>query len=158
MSQTRATEILEKIKSRSQYLIGNYDSDVDIAAPKLYSITTGAKKAEVNIKIRYNTSAVIVLNTGLVIGTGGSAAAGTALTLTKRDLADTTTPVTVIRSDYILGSSGQSAGTQIHTEFLPAESESVLSFKLAASTIYCLVITSIADNNYGSVVFEIDED
>jgi hypothetical protein len=158
MSEPRITELLEKEIYGSTYFVGDYDDDVDIASPKQYSITSGAKSVYLTIKVKYNALATIVLNTGLVIGTGGGAAAGTAITFSKRDQANTGTPLTVLRKDYVLGSSGQSAGTAIVTEMQLPIIETVIKVKLKAATIYGLVITSVADNNFGTVVFEIDED
>jgi len=157
MSEARITEILEKMKNGSQFFIGDYDDDVAIIAPKQYSITSGAKSADLTIKVKYNALATIVLNTGLVIGTGGSASAGTAITFSKRDQAYTGAPLTVLRKDYILGSSGQSAGTAICTEMQLPIIETIIKVKLKPSTIYGLVITSVANNNFGTVVFELDE-
>jgi len=158
MSEARITELLEQMTNGSEFFIGDYDDDVDIAGPKQYSITTGAKSAYLKIKVKYNALATIVLNTGLVIGTGGGAAAGTAITFSKRDQSYTGAPLTVLRKDYVLGSSGQSAGTAVVTEMQLPIIETIIKVKLKPSTIYGLVITSVADNNFGTVVFELDED
>jgi len=158
MSESRITEILEKYKSGSEFLLCDYDTDVDIAVPKQYSITTLAKKATLTIRIKYNALATVVLNTGLVIGTGGSAYVGAALPFSKRDEANTSAPLTELKVDYLLGSSGQAAGTMIYQELQLPNMETVIKKRLKASTKYGLVITTIADNNYGSVIFELDED
>jgi hypothetical protein len=157
MSEQRTTDILERMLSGSEFLICNYDDDIDIAVPKRYSITTGAKKAVLNLKITYTTAATITVNTGMVIGTGGSPDAGTAISFVKRDQASSLTPVTVVKRDYVLGSSGQTDGTAIYSDVLKPLIETVIKFKLKASTIYSVVITSVADNNSGNVIFEVDE-
>jgi hypothetical protein len=157
MSEQRTTDILERLLNGSEFVLCNYDDDVDIAGPKKYSITTGAKKATLTLKVTYATAATIALNTGLVIGTGGSADAGTALTFSKRDQANSVTPAVVVKRDYVLGSSGQTDGTAIYSDLLKPMIEAEIKFKLKASTAYSIVITSIADNNYGNVIFEVDE-
>jgi hypothetical protein len=157
MSESRTTELIEASRSGSEFVICDYDDDVDIAGPKQYSITTSTKKVSLKIRIKYAALATIAVNTGLVVGSGGSMNAGTSLTFTKRDQASSDAPVVVIKKDYVLGNSGQSAGTAIYTELQLPAYETVIQLKLKASTIYGLVITSIADNNYGNVIFEVDE-
>jgi hypothetical protein len=141
----------------SDYVCSYYNSDVDIASPKQYLITTGAKKCMMTIRVRMLSNAKIELNTDVVLGTGGSVSPGTGLTVPARDRANTTTALTTIARDYILGSSGQSAGTTIATEYALANGTATFRFKLTASTIYGLINTSIADNNACSTTFEFDE-
>jgi hypothetical protein len=157
MSQARTTEILEKMLNGTQYLATVYDSDIDIAGPKQFSITTGTKKAILKIRIQGPAAATVSFNTGLVLGTGGSVSAGTAVTFVKRDQADTSTPLTVLKQDYVLGDTDQTAGTAIAATYHMPDIETVISFKLAASTVYGLVFTSIADNNSAAFIFELDE-
>jgi len=157
MSEPRTTELLEMSRSGSEFVICDYDDDVDISGPKQYAITTSTKKVSLRIKIKYAALATIVVNTGLAIGSGGGAFVGTALTFTKRDQASSNAPVATIKKDYVLGSSGQSAGTAIYTELNLPSRETEILLKLKASTVYGLVITTIADNNYGNVIFEVDE-
>jgi hypothetical protein len=45
VSEQRTTDILERMLFGSEFVLCNYDDDIDIAVPKRYSITTGAKKA-----------------------------------------------------------------------------------------------------------------
>lgn len=134
-----------------------YDSDTDIGGPKQISITTLAKKARVCIKIKAAGSLVATLAKTLVIGTGGGASAGTAVTPCAEDQASTLTPLTVVKQDYVLGSSGQSAGTVIFSELVTPYEDTEIEFKLAESTAYGLVLTSIADNNAISVDVEVRE-
>lgn len=157
MSVERITDIMEVWKAGSPYLVSDYDDDIDIAGPKQYLITVGAKKCSMVIRVKGPAAATVALNTAVVLGTGGSVSAGTALTKVKRDQADSTTPVVVIAKDYILGSSGQSAGTAIVTEYHIANVPTEIKFKLKASTIYGLIFTSIADNNSASFHFEFEE-
>jgi len=154
----RETQLLEKQINGSKYVASHYDADIDIATPKLLSVTTGANPAYMKITVRLATAALVVLNTGLVIGTGGSAAAGDAVTVRARELAATADNLTAIKSDYVLGSSGQSAGTAVETQYAQANQSCVFKYRLKASTAYGLVITSIADNNFGTISFEFDED
>lgn len=128
-----------------------YDSDTDIAGPKQISITTGAKKAHVCILIKATGSLVATLAKTLVIGTGGGASAGTAVTPYADDQASTLTPLTVVKQDYVLGSSGQSAGTVIYSELVTIYEETEIELKLAESMAYGLVLTAIADNTLLSV-------
>lgn len=157
MSTPRLTELIEKEIAGSQYVAVVYDDDVDIAGPDTFSINTGTKKAALKITIKAATAGVAVLSTGLVIGTGGGAAAGTAVAFAKRDQADTSTPLSALKKDYVLGSSGQSAGTAIQSDYVQPGIPTVLKFKLKAATAYGLVFTSIADNNQLHVTFELDE-
>jgi hypothetical protein len=153
----RITEILERFLHGSEWLVSDYDSDIDIAGPKQYLITTGAKKTKLTIRVKGPAAATVALNKTVVLGTGGSVSAGTAIDSAARDQASTLTPLVVIAKDYILGSSGQSAGAAIVTEYHRANDETVIKFKLKASTIYGLIFTTIADNNSASFTFEIDE-
>jgi hypothetical protein len=146
-----------KYEYAKEWVASLYDADTDIATPKAISITTGAKKAHVRITVKTTGTAVITLAKALVIGTGGGASAGTAVTAYAKDQASTLTPLTVVKQDYGLGSSGQSAGTTIYNDISLSTEESEISFKLAASTAYGLVITTIADNNAISVAIEIAE-
>jgi hypothetical protein len=157
MGEARTTELLEKIVNGSKYIASHYDTDIDISGPKQISITTGASPAYMTITTRLSGAAVGVLNTGLVIGTGGSAAAGDAVTVKARELAATADNLTAIKSDYVLGSSGQSAGTAVETRYLLAGEANTFKYRLKASTAYGLVITSVADNNAGTITFEFDE-
>jgi hypothetical protein len=72
-------------------------------------------------------------------------------------MADTSTPATTFKKDYVLGSSGQSAGTTVLTEYSLPGIETVIKVKLAANTKYGLINTSVADNNGATYVFEFDE-
>lgn len=157
MSDARETQLLERVRSGSKYLVSDYDADIDIAGPKQYLVTTGAKKVDMEIRVKGPAAATVALNTGVVLGTGGSVAAGTAITAAKRDQSDTSTPLTVIKGDYVLGDTDEDAGTAIVTEYHMADIETIIKFRLAASTIYGLIFTSIADNNSASFHFEFDE-
>jgi len=160
MSTPRLTSLAEREVYGSEYIVSDYTAspDFDIAGPKQISITTAAsQKASLTIKVKTLTAAVITLAKAVVIGTGGSASAGTAITAYGRDLANTSTASTVFKKDYVLGSSGQSAGTTVLTEYSIAGIETVIKVKLAANTIYGLVCTSVADNNGATYVFEFDE-
>jgi len=157
MSTERITEILELNIAGSEYLASDYDTGIDIAVPKQYLITTGDKKCHLVITIKTPALAITALNKTVVIGTGGGASAGSALNLVKRDQSDTTTPITTIKSDYVLGSSGQSAGTAIYTDYTLPNVETKIKFKLAPSSNYGLIFTTIADNNSGTFLFEFEE-
>lgn len=160
MSTPRLTELAERIYNGSEYIAYDYTAspDFDIAGPKQISITTAAsKKCHMVIKVKCLTAATVVIKKDVVIGTGGSASAGTAITPYGRDLADSSTPSTVFKKDYILGSSGQSAGTTVLTEYALPGIECVIPLKLAANTIYGMVCTSIADNNGATWQFDFDE-
>lgn len=157
MSTPRLTELIENEIAGSEYIASVYDNNIGIAGPKQFSITTGAKKATLKITVKAPAAATLALNTALVIGTGGSAADGAAVTFAKRDQADTSTPLTALKQDYVLGSSGQSAGTAVQTDYVLPNVPTVMKYKLKAATIYGLVFTTIADNNIGQFIFELDE-
>ena len=157
MSDERTTEILEAEYAGTEYLASDYSDNIDIASPKQYLITTGAKKCMMTIRVKAAATATVALNKDVVLGTGGSMSAGSALTLVKRDQSFIIAPVTVIAKDYILGSSDQSAGTAIVTEYQLASTETVVKFRLAESKKYGLIFTSIADNNIASFHFEFEE-
>jgi hypothetical protein len=157
MSDARIVQLAELNTFGSQYIATDVDTDIDIAGPKQYSITTPAKRVQMTIRVNALAAATVALNTGVAIGTGGSAAAGTAVASKARDQAFTTAAGTVIKADYVLGSSGQSAGTAIWTEYQVPNLASEIKFTLKPSTVYGLIITSIADNNIASVQFEFSE-
>lgn len=160
MSTPRLTELFEKSYNGSEYIAYDYTAspDFDIAGPKQIMITTAAsKKCSLTIKVKTLTASVIKLNKAVVLGTGGSVSAGTAITPYGRDMADTSTPSTVIAKDYVLGSSGQSAGTTVLTEYSLPGIETVIKVKLAANVRYGLICTSVADNNGATYVLEFDE-
>ena len=154
MSTPRLTEIVERELSGFPYLATIYDAAINTASPKQISITTGAKKAVVKITVKAKTAATVALNTGLVIGTGGSA--GTPVAFAKRDLANTATPLTVVKQDYVLGSSG-SAGTAVVTDYVNPDDEIIIKFKLKESTAYGLVFTPLADGDIGHFFIELYE-
>jgi L,D-peptidoglycan transpeptidase YkuD (ErfK/YbiS/YcfS/YnhG family) len=155
MSTPRLTEIVERELSGFPYLATIYDADIDTGSPKQISITTGAKKAVVKITVKAKTAATVALNTGLVIGTGGSA--GTSVAFAKRDQSNTSTPLTVVKQDYVLGSSGQSAGTAVLTDYVNPDDEIIIKFKLKESTAYGLVFTPLADDDIGHFYIELYE-
>ena len=159
MSTPRLTELIEEEYHGSDFIAYDYTAspDFDIAGPKQIMITTGAKKCQLKIKVKTLTAAVIALNKTVVLGTGGSVSPGTTVTPYGRDMASTLTPVTTIKKDYILGSSGQSAGTTVLTEYGLAGIETVIKVKLAASTNYGLICTSVADNNGATYILEFSE-
>jgi len=155
MSTPRLTEIVERELSGFPYLATIYDADINTGSPKQISITTGAKKAVVKITVKAKTAATVALNTGLVIGTGGSA--GTSVAFAKRDQSNTSTPLTVVKQDYVLGSSGQSAGTAVLTDYVNPDDEIIIKFKLKESTAYGLVFTPLADDDIGHFYIELYE-
>jgi hypothetical protein len=153
-----SAQLLEKAINGSRFVASHYDNDIDIAGPKQLSITTLAKPAYMTITVCAKAVGVVVLNTGLVIGTGGSPAAGDLVTVRARELAATAGNLTTIRSDYVLGNTGQSAGTVVETKFLLVDKPCVFKYRLKAATIYDLVFTSIADDNEATFTFEFDEE
>lgn len=155
MSTPRLTEIVERELSGFPYLATIYDANIDTGSPKQISITTGTKKAVVKITVKAKTAATVALNTGLVIGTGGSA--GTSVAFAKRDQANTATPLTVVKQDYVLGTSGQSAGTAVVTDYINPDDEIIIKFKLKESTAYGLVFTPLADGDIGHFYIELYE-
>lgn len=155
MSTPRLTEIVERELSGFPYLATIYDADINTGSPKQISITTGEKKAVVKITVKAKTAATVALNTGLVIGTGGSE--GTSVAFAKRDLANTATPLTVVKQDYVLGSSGQTAGTAVVTDYVNPDDEIIIKFKLKESTAYGLVFTPLADGDIGHFYIELYE-
>jgi L,D-peptidoglycan transpeptidase YkuD (ErfK/YbiS/YcfS/YnhG family) len=156
MSTPRLTEIVERELSGFPYLATIYDAAINTGSPKQISITTGAKKAVVKITVKAKTAATVALNTGLVIGTGGSANEGTSVAFAKRDQANTATPLTVVKQDYVLGSSG-SAGTAVITDYVNPDDEITIKFKLKESTAYGLVFTPLADGGTGHFYIELYE-
>ena len=157
MSTERITEILELNIAGSEYFASDYDTDIDIAVPKQYLIKTLDKKCHLVITVKSPALAVISLNTGVVLGTGGGMSAGTAVTMVKRDQSDTTTPKTTIFKDYVIGNSGQNAGVELISEYNLAGFETKIKIKLAPSLNYGLIFTTIADNNSGTFLFEFEE-
>jgi hypothetical protein len=160
MSTPRLTELAERVYQGSEYIASDYTAspDFDIAGPKQIMITTAAtRKCQMTIKVKTLTAAVITLSKAVVIGTGGSASVGTAVTAYGRDLANTSTADTTFLKDYVLGSSGQSAGTTVLTEYSLPGIETVIRVKLAANVKYGLVCTSVADNNGATYQFCFDE-
>lgn len=157
MSTPRLTEIVENEILGSKYIASVYDGDIDISAPKQFSITTGTKKAILKITVTATGAGTVVFNTGLAIGTGGDVSPGTAVAFQKRDQAYTIAATTALKQDYVLGSAGQSAGTAVQTEYVFPNVPTVYKYKLKESTIYGLVFTSIADNNIGQFKFELEE-
>ena len=155
MSTPKLTEIVERELSGYPYLATIYDAGIDTGSPKQISITTGAKKAVVKITVKAKTAATVALNTGLVIGTGGSAGADVAFA--KRDQANTATPLTVVKQDYVLGSSGQTDGTAVVTDYVNPDDEIIIKFKLKESTAYGLVFTPLADGDIGHFYIELYE-
>ena len=93
-----------------------------------------------------------------MLGLGGSVAAGTEVPIVNHDLAATRTPLLAIKEDYVLGSSGQSAGTAKWSEYHQLNYPTDIKVKLKASTIYGLVYITVADNNVVSTTFEFDEE
>jgi hypothetical protein len=151
-------QLLERALRGSDYLSSAYDSDIDIAGPKQFLITTGAKKCSIVIRIKGPAAALAALNKTVVIGTGGGFSVGTALTKVARDQANTLSPLVTVGEDYVVGTGGgASAGSAIVTEYHFPNIETVIKFKLAASSRYGLIFTTIADNNSASFTFEIDE-
>lgn len=160
MSTPRLTEMFEREAYGSEYIAYDYTAspDFDIASPKQIMITTAAgKKCQMRIKVKTLTAAVIQLNKAVVLGTGGSMSAGSTITPYGRDMADTSTPLTTFKKDYVLGNTGQSAGTTVLTEYSLAGVETVINVKLAANVKYGIICTSVADNNGATYVFEFDE-
>jgi len=157
MSIPRINEILEMGFNGTEYLASDYDDDIDIAAPKQYLITTGAKKCHIQIRVKAKATATVALNKNVVLGAGGSVSPGSAVTVIKRDQSYTTSSITAIAKDYLLGNTDQSAGTAIITEYQLADEETILKFVLAPSTKYGLIFTSIADDNIASFHFEFEE-
>lgn len=156
----REVELLERLLSGSRFLASAYDTDIDIAVPKQFLITTGTKKCEMVIRMRGPAAAIAALKKGVVIGSGGGFSVGTPLVINQRDLADDRTPSTgfSIGEDYIVGSGGgASAGTTVTTEYHFPNVETRIALKLEAGTVYGLVFTSIADNNSAVFDFEFDE-
>lgn len=160
MSTPRLTDLAEKAILGSDYIVSDYvaSPDFDIATPKQIMITTAVgQKCQITMRVKCLTAAVILIKKTVVLGTGGSMSAGTDLTPYGRDLANTTTPATTFKKDYVLGNSGQSAGTTVLTEYALPGVECIIKLKLDANVKYGLVNTSIADNNGATYVFEFDE-
>lgn len=160
MSTPRLTELFEKSYYGSEFIAYDYTAspDFDIAGPKQIMITTAAsQKCQMTIKVKTLTAAVIVLNKAVVLGTGGSVSAGTTVTPYGRDMANTSTASTTIKKDYVLGNTGQSAGTTVLTEYALPGIETVIKVKLAANVKYGLICTTVADNNGATYVLEFDE-
>lgn len=160
MSTPRLTELVEREYHGSEYIAYDYTAspDFDIAEPKQIMVTTAAsKKCQMTIKVKTLTAAVIQFNKAVVLGTGGSMSAGTTVTPYGRDMADSSTPATTFKKDYVLGNSGQSAGTTVLTEYSLAGIETVIKVKLAANVKYGLICTSVADNNGATYQFCFDE-
>jgi len=149
----------KKVHDGWMFHYSEHDSDVDIAAPKLISITTGTRDVGLIIDIAASAGVTVNLGEKMTVGTGGSAAAGTAVVAFNRNRSvkhKLKTIGVVVNRDFVYGSSGNSAGTIIHYGYIPGSSQgalnvggtgrSALSFILAANTMYSLTITAIADN------------
>lgn len=138
------------------FTFSEYDSDVDIASPKQVSITVGSKPLHVTFSVSSAAPINISLKETVVIGTGGSASAGTSVTGRNRNRGSTNTLLSTVNKDYVLGSSGQSAGTEIDADYIYGATQGALKvggasrpgieWILKANTMYGLIITAIADN------------
>jgi len=161
-------EAHSRIHRGEMHTFSLYDSDTDIATPKQISIAPGAVECHVVIGISASGACKVELMEGVVIGTGGSAAAGTALVPYNRDRNSALLPITVVRENYVLGSSGQVAGTAILTEYIAGATQGALKaggqsrqnmeFILKKNVLTGLRITAIADNTALSVTMDFYEE
>jgi hypothetical protein len=159
MSVERNTELLERALNGAKFFATNIETSLAIATPKTFSITTGAEPVRLHIHVKAKAALTsVVLNSGLVIGTGGSASPGTEVTIVNRELAASAVALTAIKEDYVLGSSGQSAGTVKWSEYHQLNYPTDIKLKLKANTIYGLVLTTVADSNLVTTTFEFNED
>jgi len=176
MSTPRLTELIErscdhegqlatltydykKVHNGEMFNFSEYDADTDIASPKQISITTGDNDIGLEIGIAASGGVTVNLGENMAVGTGGSANAGTAVTGYNRNRSAKHVSKTIdvaVKKDFIYGSSGNTAGTIIHYDYLPGSTQgalkvggvgrSAIAFILRAHTMYSLVITAIADN------------
>jgi hypothetical protein len=173
MSIERLTQFMEReahprIHRGEMHTVSLFDTDTDIAGPKQISITPTTAECNLVIEIMSSGPCKVEILENVVIGSGGSAAVGTALTPINRDRNSSLTPITTFKEDYVLGSSGQSAGTVINTEYIPGATQgaqktggsarSNMEFILKKSVITGLRITAIADNTVLSVTMDFYED
>jgi len=146
------------IHSGKMFQVSEYDTDTDIIAPKQISILPVGQNQHIIFSVSASASCKVQLVEGVAIGTGGSAAAGTAMVPTNRDRASLGLSSAVVHKDYVLGSSGQAAGTEIDAIYLPGVARSAQEWILKAGTLYGLIITAIADNTVLSWSVDLYED
>jgi hypothetical protein len=166
--QLAEREAHPRIHRGEMHTFSLYDSDTDIATPKQISFAPASTECNVVFGISASGACKVELMEGVVIGTGGSAAVGTALVPYNRDRNSLLLPLTVVREDYILGSSGQAAGTAILTEYISGATQGALKtggsarqnmeFILKKNVLTGLRITAIADNTVLSVTMDMYED
>lgn len=161
----------KKIHRGEIFNFNEYDTDTDIASPKQISIQTGDKPAAVTLDLAVSGAVTVALGEGMVVGTGGSANAGTAVTgycrNRRRKHQDNTIGV-VVKKDFVYGSSNNTAGTVLHTDYMPAATQGALkvgsvgrsstAWILRENCLYSLVITAIADNTVMSWNLDIHEE
>lgn len=161
----------KKIHRGDIFSFNEYDTDTDIAGPKQISIQTGDKPAAVTLDIAVSAAVTVVLGEEMVIGTGGSPSAGTVVTGYNRNRSrskkDKTIGV-VVKKDFVYGSSNNTAGTVLHTDYMPAATQGALkvgsvgrsstAWILRENCLYSLVITAIADNTVMSWNLDVHEE
>jgi hypothetical protein len=156
------------IHEGKMFSCAEYDSDTDISTPKQISLKAVGEPAHIVLSLSASAACKVQLMKNVVIGTGGSASAGSAVSLVNRDNGNAKAIGLEIKKDYLLGSSGQSAGTEIDTFYVPGaaqgalraggSSRGALEWILPVGVLYGLVITAINDNTVLSWSVEAYED
>lgn len=162
----------KKIHRGQIYSYNEYDTDTDIATPKQISIQTGDKPLAITLDLSWSAAVTVALGEEMVIGTGGSPSAGTEVTGRNRNRSrkyqGKSITGLVIKKDFVYGSSNNTAGTILHTDYMPGASQGALrvgsvgrsstSWVLRENCMYSLVITAIADNTVMSWNLDVHEE
>lgn len=162
----------KKVHRGDIFSYNEYDTDLDISAPKQISIQTGDHPVALTLTVSYSAAVVVVLGEEMVIGTGGSPSAGTEVTgrnrNRRRKYQDKKISGFVVKKDFVYGSANNTAGTVLHSDYMPGASQgalnvgavgrSSLAWILRENCLYSLVITAIADNTVHSWNLDVHEE
>ncbi|MBE3143215.1 MAG: hypothetical protein IMZ61_04725 [Planctomycetes bacterium] len=133
------------------------DTDVDTAAPKQISITTQGLSGHIAFGVYASAAVAITINRDVVLGTGGSVAAGTAVVgYNKNQGFDDDILLLAVKKDYVLGATGESAGTAIDYAYVPGATQGQQRiggglaydadwFELKKNSMYGIILTPDAD-------------
>jgi len=162
----------KKIHRGQIYCYSEYDTDTDISGPKQISIQTGDNPIAITLELSWSAAVTVAIGEEMVIGTGGSPSAGTTVTGYNRNrsrkYSGKSIQGLVVKKDFVYGSSNNTAGTILKTEYMPGASQGALrvgsvgrsstSWILRENCMYSLVITAISDNTVISWSMDIHEE
>jgi phosphoribosylformylglycinamidine (FGAM) synthase-like enzyme len=140
------------------FITTDIDTDVDIAGPKYYKITTPNTTVWSRLKVKATLAGAALIEIYEAPTFGTSPAAGTALTAINVNRNSAKTATLGIKYDSTLGTGETAEGTKVWQYKLAAagsfESDKLV---LKQNTVYHVKITSDGDNNKLWINFNWDE-